>query len=139
VLVEALIAKAAVQAFHEGVLGGFARSDVVPLDPSVVLPSQNRMRGQLGPLNDHQYPSPSSDERSQLAHYAMARQRGVGDQRQALALAGSEPGKADDEQDVPVHLVESATDAATVSSRPRILFEGCPLCGSSASAGAAGQ
>lgn len=46
-LVEALVAQTAVEAFHEAVLHGFARRDVVPLDLPFLLPSQDGVRCQL--------------------------------------------------------------------------------------------
>ena len=44
VLVEALVAEAAVQALDEAVLLRLAGSDVVPFDPTILLPVQDRVR-----------------------------------------------------------------------------------------------
>ena len=41
VLVEALVAQAAVEALHEAILHRFARCDVVPVDGMLLLPSQD--------------------------------------------------------------------------------------------------
>ena len=50
VLVQAFVAEAAVQAFHEGVLHRFARRDVMPFDAGVLLPLQDSARGQFSPV-----------------------------------------------------------------------------------------
>ena len=47
VLVEAFVTESTVQALDEAVLHRLARRDVVPLDPAIFLPLQDRMRGQL--------------------------------------------------------------------------------------------
>ena len=41
VLVEALVAQAAIEALHEGILHRFARCDVVPFDTALLLPGQD--------------------------------------------------------------------------------------------------
>ena len=47
-LIEALIAQATVEAFDEGVLGGLAGRDIVPLDLGVLDPFEDRVTGQCG-------------------------------------------------------------------------------------------
>jgi hypothetical protein len=47
VLVEAFVPQATVEALDEAVLHRFAGSDVVPFDLPVLLPRQDRIRGQL--------------------------------------------------------------------------------------------
>ena len=47
-LVQALVAQAPVQAFDKTVLLRLAGGDVVPLDRTLLLPAQDRVRGQLG-------------------------------------------------------------------------------------------
>ena len=49
-LVEQLVPHSAVEALHEAVLHRLARRDVVPLDPALLLPLQDRVRGELGPV-----------------------------------------------------------------------------------------
>lgn len=49
-LVEAFIAEAAVEAFHEGILDRFAWRDAVPLDIGVLLAALDGMRGQLSAI-----------------------------------------------------------------------------------------
>lgn len=46
-LVEALVAQAAIETFDEAVLHGLSRSDVVPLDLPFLLPFQDGIRCQL--------------------------------------------------------------------------------------------
>src|SRR3546814_3033615 len=55
-LVEALVTQAAVEALDIAVLLRLARRDVVPLDRSLLRPSQDRQAGQLGAVvaPDHQ-------------------------------------------------------------------------------------
>lgn len=59
VLVQAFVPEAAVQALDEAVLHGLAWCDVVPLDPAIFLPLQDRARGQLGALvaDHHEWPA----------------------------------------------------------------------------------
>tara|TARA_B100001765_G_C19280396_1_gene239649 strand:+ start:222 stop:419 length:198 start_codon:yes stop_codon:yes gene_type:complete len=46
-LVEALVAQAAIKALDEAVLHGLPRRDVMPLDLAILLPFQNGLRGEL--------------------------------------------------------------------------------------------
>ena len=48
VLVEALVHHAAIEALYEVVLHRFPRCDVVPFDPALLLPFQDRVRSKLG-------------------------------------------------------------------------------------------
>jgi len=48
VLVEAFVAQPAVEAFDKAVLHRLAGRDVVPLDSKLLLPGQDRIRGELG-------------------------------------------------------------------------------------------
>ena len=48
--VQAFVPEPAVEAFDEGVLGRLAGGDVVPFDPPVLAPAQDRRRGQLGAI-----------------------------------------------------------------------------------------
>ena len=48
VLVQALVAQATIERFHEAVLLRLARRDVMPLDPGVLAPREDSMTGQLG-------------------------------------------------------------------------------------------
>jgi len=50
VLVEALVHQTAVGALHEAVLHRLAGRDVVPLDLTLLLPFQDRFRGEIGPI-----------------------------------------------------------------------------------------
>ena len=49
-LVEAFVTKPAIEALDEAVLLGLARRDIVPGDPSLVLPFQDGPAGQFGPV-----------------------------------------------------------------------------------------
>ncbi len=48
VFVQALFAHPSVEAFHQTVLHGFARCDVMPADLAVLLPFEHRIAGQFG-------------------------------------------------------------------------------------------
>ena len=85
VLIEALVAEAAIQALDEAVLHWLARRDVVPLDGLVLLPVQDCPRGEFGAVvaDDHQWPATPGNESIELSGDTDAGQRGVNDQRQA--------------------------------------------------------
>ena len=85
-LVQQLVAQAGVEALDEGILGGLAGSDVVPLDLDLMAPAQHRHAGQLGAVvgDAHRRPTALGDEDLKLAHDPQARQRSVRDQRQAF-------------------------------------------------------
>ena len=67
VLVQAFVPEAAVQALDEAVLHGLAWCDVVPLDPAVFLPLQDRARGQLGAVAHWEEARPLADGARSLA------------------------------------------------------------------------
>ena len=50
VLVKAFIPKAAIEALDKAVLHRFPRRDVMPFDPTILLPFEDGVRGQLGPV-----------------------------------------------------------------------------------------
>src|SRR5580658_203555 len=87
VLVEALVAEAAVEAFNEGVLHRLARRDVMPTDASILLPAQHGVGGELAAVvaDYHQRLLALRDDRIELACNPAAGDRGVDNQRQALA------------------------------------------------------
>lgn len=86
-VVEQLVAQASVEALDEGILGRLARCDVVPLNPNFLAPAQHRHAGQLGAVvgNTHRRSAAPGNNSIEFAHDPQARQRGVGDRRQALA------------------------------------------------------
>jgi len=88
VFVEAFVAEATVEAaFDEGVLDRLSGRDIVPSDAAFLPPAQNGMRGELGAIvaDDHQRPLASRDDGIEFARHPAAGDRGVDDQRQALA------------------------------------------------------
>jgi hypothetical protein len=86
-LVQQLVAQTAVEALDERVLLRFARCDVVPFDTAVLRPAQDRRAGQLGAVvgNTGGRLTAFRNNRIELAPDPQAGQRGIGDQRQALA------------------------------------------------------
>lgn len=61
VLVQALIAQATIERFHEAVLLRLAGRDLVPLDAGVMAPGEDGMAGQFGPVvADHQTRQPAT-------------------------------------------------------------------------------
>ena len=86
-LVQAFIPKPPVEAFHEAILHRLAGGDVVPLDPVLLAPAQDRHAGQLGPVVavHQQRRAAAGDQGIELTDDAGAGQRGVGHRRQALA------------------------------------------------------
>ena len=86
VLVEALVAEAAVQALDEAVLRRLSRRNVVPFDAPIFLPLQDRARGQLGAVvgDDHQRSAARLDEGIELPRHSLAGERRVDDERQAF-------------------------------------------------------
>ena len=85
-LVEELVAHPAVEALDEAVLHRLAGRDVVPIDLVIDCPAKDRVRGELGAIvtDDHSWLAAGLDEHRQLAGDPYARDRGVGDRRQAL-------------------------------------------------------
>ena len=47
VFVEALVTQSTVERFHEAILHGFARGDVVPFDAAILLPGKDGVRCQF--------------------------------------------------------------------------------------------
>lgn len=74
VLVQAFVAEAAVQVFHEGVLHRLAGRDVVPFDAGVFLPLQDSPGRQFSPVvaYDHQRTTAQTDDFVQGAYDASA-------------------------------------------------------------------
>src|SRR5215831_6070941 len=87
VLVEAFIAKTAIEALDKSVLNRLAWGDVVPADNAVLLPVQDGARSELGAVvaDDHQRPLAGCDDGIELACYPAAGDRCVNNKRQALA------------------------------------------------------
>ena len=86
-LVEAFVAQTTVEALDVAVLLRLARRDVVPLDRSLLRPSQDRQAGQLGAVvADHRMRlPPDAHQAGQFPRHPSTRQRRIGHQRQALA------------------------------------------------------
>lgn len=80
-LVQDLVAHPAVEALDEAVLHGLVRRDVVPFDPVLGAPLQDRVRGELCPVvrNDHPGPVATFNQRGQFPRHAAARDRRVRD------------------------------------------------------------
>jgi hypothetical protein len=60
--------QATIKTLDVAVLLRLARGDVVPLDPPVLRPAQDRQAGQLGPViaHDHQRPAANRNDRIEL-------------------------------------------------------------------------
>src|SRR6185437_10491152 len=86
-LIEQFVAQTAVEALDEGVLGRFARRDVVPFDPRFLRPAEDRHAGELRAVvaDDRQGLAAPSDDGIEFAADAQARERGIGHQGQALS------------------------------------------------------
>ena len=67
VLLQAFVAKSVGEAFHESVLLGLARGDVVLGDAKFLQPVQRRVRGQLGAVVPHHQRRAAGFSRAQLA------------------------------------------------------------------------
>lgn len=78
VLVEALVPQAAIEAFHEAVLHRLSRRDVVPLDVALLLPLQDRVRGELGAIVDLPRKSGEHQLRNQEVFYGKRKQADAG-------------------------------------------------------------
>src|SRR3546814_12405462 len=105
-LVEALVTQAAVEALDIAVLLRLVRRDVVPLDRSLLRPSQDRQAGQLGAVvaHDHQRRSSSDgDDGVELTSDTPALQCAVGHTREPLVRTDYDYVTARDE-----HTAESA-------------------------------
>ena len=86
-LVEQLVAHPAVEGFDVAVLHRSARCDVVPIDTVILRPAQHGARGELGAIvgHDHLRLAAHIDDHRELASDTLARDRRVGDRRQAFA------------------------------------------------------
>lgn len=100
-LIEQFVPHPAVEGFDVAVLHGLPWCDAVPLDPMPFRPGQHGVGRKLGAVigDDHPRLATPLDERRQLAGNPSARDRGVGDGRQAF------------ESDI-VHHVQDAEAAA---------------------------
>src|SRR6202012_2480597 len=69
VLVETLVAQTAVEAFDKAVLHRLAGRDVMPFDPELLLPGQDRIRSELGAVvaDDHARTAACLDDLAKLA------------------------------------------------------------------------
>src|SRR4029077_13817951 len=92
-----LVPEAAIEALNEGVLGGLAGCDVVPVDPCFLRPLQDRPAGELGAVvgNTHGGSAAAGDNGVELSCDPQARERGIGHQAEAL------PGKVVDHSQDP--------------------------------------
>jgi len=88
-LVQQFIAQPAVEALDGGILHGFARRDVVPVDTALVSPAEDGVAGELAAVvaDRHLRLAALHHQPLQLARDAGAGERGVGHQPQALAGA----------------------------------------------------
>jgi hypothetical protein len=86
VLVEALVAQTAIEALDEAILHRFARSDVVPLDAAILLPGEDRVRGELGAVvtDDHAGIAPLFGDPIKFAGDTKTGERGVHHQTEAF-------------------------------------------------------
>ena len=77
----------AVEALAEAVVHWLSRRNETPDDPVVLRPGEHGVRGELGSIvrDDHAGSAPPLDQRCHFARHAPARDRGVGDRRQALS------------------------------------------------------
>lgn len=86
-LVQAFVSQAAVEALDEAVLLRFTGSDVVPSDPSLVLPLQDRPIGRLGAVLADDGPKLvlQADDGVEFADDPSAEQGRIRDEGQVLA------------------------------------------------------
>src|SRR5579864_8577161 len=87
-LVQQFVTQPAVEALDEPILLWFTGRDVVPADAGLVRPGEDGVGGQLGAVvaDDRlRTPPAAANGVVELARYAPARDRRVGDQRQAFA------------------------------------------------------
>ena len=78
--IQALIPQTTTKAFHKGVLGRLAGSDIVPIDAGVLAPLQDGMGRHLSAIvrDNHAGFATLGNEPIQFPHHAMIRQRSVG-------------------------------------------------------------
>lgn len=86
-LIKALVAEAAIEAFDETVLLRLARRDIVPGDAAIFLPAQDRMRRQLSAVvaDDGPWKSSITRDAVKFAGDADARDGVVGDKSYAFS------------------------------------------------------
>jgi hypothetical protein len=86
-LVEAFVPQPAVEALDERMLLRLSGRDVVPRDAMLLSPAQHGQAGELGTVigNNHSWAIAAGDDGIKLAGDTQARQRRIGDQRQAFA------------------------------------------------------
>jgi hypothetical protein len=84
--VQQFVAQPAVKAFNKSVLLWLPGCDVVPFDAGLLRPAQDRHAGQLAPIVGETAGglAASGNNGIEFAPHPLARQRRVGDQRQAL-------------------------------------------------------
>ena len=85
-LVEALVTQPAIERFHERILCRLSGCDVVPFDPSVLHPFQDRVTGQLRAVvrDDHLRTPALVYQPREFPGYADAGERDVNDRSQGL-------------------------------------------------------
>ena len=86
-LVQQFVPHATVEALAKAVLHGLFRRDEMPDDLVLLRPGKHGVRRELGSVvrDDHAGRASPRDQRRQLARHAAARNRGIGDRRQAFA------------------------------------------------------
>lgn len=91
-LVQQLVAQPTIEAFDENVLLRLARRNVVPIDPGLLRPAQDRHTGEIGAVVGHaaRRPAARHSHRIQLSGDPGARQRGIGNQLNPSIAAGAE-------------------------------------------------
>jgi len=75
-LVEQFVAQAGIEALDEGILLRLAGRDVMPLDPRLLRPAQDRQAGEFGAIvgNTHRRPAAPGNDGLKFAHYPQTRQ-----------------------------------------------------------------
>ena len=130
VLVQAFIPQTTVEALDEAVLHRFAGRDVVPFDLPVLLPCQDRIRGQLRAIvtDHHAGIAPQLGDPVEFPCHMMARDRCVDDGTQALPAA-----VVDDAQDPELTTPGQASPRTNAGSDPAGSPSACgfrvPACG----------
>ena len=84
--VQQLVPHLAIEALDEAVLHGLPRHDVVPIDPLILRPGEDAVRGELRAVvaDDHAGLASPLDEGGKLPGYPVTGNRGVRDGGQAL-------------------------------------------------------
>lgn len=86
-LVEKFVPHSTVETFHETILHGLSRRDVMPFDPVLATPLQDGVRGKFRPVvaDNHAGPTAPFDQRRQFPRNTPAGDRRVRDCSQAFA------------------------------------------------------